>query len=71
MGIKQLNKFLRNNCPDIFEQVHISEYSYKKVSVDVSLYLCKFKSIAGDRWLSMFLNLVACLRKNEVHCVMI
>lgn len=71
MGIKLLNKFLRNNCPDIFEQVHISEYSYKKVSVDVSLYLCKFKSIAGDRWLSMFLNLIACLRKNEVHCVMI
>ena len=25
----------------------------------------------GDDWLSAFLNLVACLRKNEVHCVFI
>jgi 5'-3' exonuclease len=71
MGISGLNKFLRNNCPDIFEQVHISEYSFKKVAIDISLYLCKFKTVCGDRWLSAFINLVACLRKNEVHCVFI
>ena len=69
MGIHNLNKFLRNNCPDIFEEIHISEYSYKKVAIDISLYLCKFKTVCGDRWLSAFINLIACLRKNEVHCV--
>ena len=69
MGIKNLNKFLRNNCPDIFEEIHISEYSYKKVAIDISLYLCKFKTVCGDRWLSAFINLIACLRKNEVQCV--
>jgi 5'-3' exonuclease len=71
MGIKNLNKFLRNNCPEIYEEIHISEYSFKKVAIDISLYLCKFKSICGDRWLSAFINLVSCLRKNEVHCVFI
>lgn len=71
MGIKGLNKFLRNNCPDIFEKIHISEYSFKKVAIDISLYLCKFKTVCGDRWLSAFINLIACLRKNEVHCVFI
>jgi len=71
MGIANLNKFLRNNCPDIYEKIHISEYSFKKIAIDISLYLCKFKSICGDKWLSAFINLVACLRKNEVHCVFI
>ena len=71
MGIKQLNKFLRNNCPDIYEEIHISEYSFKKVAIDISLYLCKFKTICGDRWLSAFINLIACLRKYEVHCAFI
>ena len=71
MGIANLNKFLRNNCPQIFEEIHISEYSFKKVAIDISLYLCKFKSSCGDRWLSAFISLIACLRKNEVHCVFI
>lgn len=71
MGIKSLNKFLRNNCPNIYQEVHISEYSFKKVAIDTSLYLCKFKSICGDKWLAAFINLISCLRKNEVHCVFI
>ena len=71
MGIKSLHKFLKNNCPEIYEEIHISEYSFKKVAIDISLYLCKFKTICGDRWLSAFINLIACLRKNEVHCVFI
>ena len=71
MGIANLNNFLRNNCPQIYEQIHISEYSYKKIAIDISLYLCKFKTVCGDRWLSAFINLIACLRKNEVHCVFI
>lgn len=71
MGIKSLNKFLRNNCPQIFEEIHISEYSFKKVAIDISLYLCKYKTICGDDWLSSFIGLVSCLRRNEVHCVFI
>jgi flap endonuclease-1 len=71
MGVHNLNKFLRNNCPEIYEEIHISEYSFKKVAIDISLYLCKFKTVCGDRWLSAFINLIACLRKNEVHCVFI
>ena len=71
MGIKNLNKFIRNNCPDVFEEIHISQYSYKKIAIDISLYLCKFKSICGDRWLTAFINLVTCLRKYEVHCIFV
>jgi flap endonuclease-1 len=71
MGIHNLNKFLRNNCPLVYENVHISEYAFKKVAIDISLYLCKYKIVCGNRWLSAFINLVACLRRNEIHCVFI
>ena len=71
MGIKSINKFLKKICPEIFETIHISEYAYKKVAIDISLYLCKYKAIAGDDWLKCFINLIACLRKNEVHTVFI
>ena len=71
MGIKNLNKLLKKICPDIFETKHISSFAYKKIAIDTSLYICKFKSIYGDDWLNPFINLVGSLRKNEVHCVFI
>ena len=71
MGIHNLNKFLRKNCPQVYEEIHISEYAFKKVAIDTSLFLCKFKAICGDRWLSAFVNLVSSLRRNEIHCVFI
>jgi flap endonuclease-1 len=72
MGIKNLNKFLRSNCPEVYKEVHISEYAFKKVAIDISLYLCKYKIVCGeDKWLGAFINLIASLRRNEVHCVFI
>ena len=71
MGIHKLKDFLKDTCPNAFEKIHISEYSYKKIAIDVSLYMCKYKYAYLDHWLSAFLNLVACLRKYEVHCVFI
>lgn len=71
MGIKNLFSFIKKNHPNILEQVHISEYAYKKVAIDISLYLHKYKASAGDRWLSSFVNLITCLRKHNLHCIFI
>ena len=71
MGIKNLNKLLKDKCPELFQQIHISDFSYKKVAIDISLYMFKFKAVCGDRWLTTFINLIASLRRNEVHCVFI
>jgi len=71
MGINNLNKFLRKNCMHVFKEIHISEYAYKKVAIDISLFLCKFKAACGDNWVSAFINLISCLRQNEIHCVFI
>jgi 5'-3' exonuclease len=72
MGIKSLSKFLRTNFSNVFEHVHLSEYAFKKIAIDTSLYLCHYKSIYGEEgWLQAFIKLVACLRKNEIHCVFV
>jgi len=71
MGIKDLNKVLRSKCPQVFEKIHLSEYAYTKLAIDVSLFLCKFKAISGDNWLMSFIHLICCLRNNEIHCVFI
>lgn len=71
MGIKDLNKILRSKCPNVYEQIHLSEYAYTKLAIDVSLFLCKFKAISGDNWLLSFIHLICCLRNNEIHCIFI
>jgi len=71
MGIKNLNNLLRKKCPEIFELIHISEYAYKKVAIDISVFVNKYKRSVGDRWLAQVLNLVSCLRRNNLHCVFI
>jgi 5'-3' exonuclease len=71
MGIKNLHKFLRKNCPNVYTTVHLSNYAFKKVAIDISLYMFKYKTVFGDSWLQAFVNLVACLRKNEIHCLFV
>jgi len=71
MGINNLHKLLRNKCPQIYEEVHLSKYAFKKIAIDISLYLFKYKTIFGDKWLSAFINLVSCMRRNNIHCVFI
>lgn len=79
MGIKNLSKFLRTKFPEVYEDIHISEYHFKRVAIDTSLYLCSYKALYNDPndpsnmsgWLSAFVKLVACLRENEVHCVFV
>lgn len=71
MGIKNLHTFLRKTCPDIYKEVHISSLAYKKVAIDVSIYLCRFKTTLGKQWLDGFLQLITILRENEVHPIFV
>lgn len=78
MGIKGLHKFLRTysqkhlqNNEDIFEVVDISLFSYKKIAIDISTYIYKYKAIKGDDWLMLMINFIFFLRKNFIHPVFI
>jgi flap endonuclease-1 len=70
MGIQDLTKFLRDTCPGIYEEIHLAEYAFKKVAIDMSIYMCRYKA-KGDLWLGSLINLIACLRRNEIHAVFI
>ena len=70
MGIKGLNDIIKKYCPNILKnEIKLSEYTYKKIAIDTTLYMFKYKAILGDKWLNGFLNLIICLRKNNIHCV--
>lgn len=71
MGIHKLYDVIKKYAPECMEKIHLSNFAFKKVAIDVSLFMFKFKAVCGDRWLQAFLNLVTCLRRNEIHCVFI
>jgi 5'-3' exonuclease len=72
MGIKNLNKLLKKHVPNSFKEVHLSKLQFKKVAIDTSLYIYKYKVVFGESgWFSAFLLLIACLRRNGIHCVFI
>ena len=71
MGIKNLHKFLRRHCPEIYVKKSLREYAYQKIAIDISVYLFTYKIIFGDQWLDAFIKLICCLRKNDIHCVFI
>ena len=45
MGIKNLNSFLRDNCPESIKCTSLVDLAGKKVAVDISIYIYKY---AGD-----------------------
>lgn len=71
MGIKGLHNVIKKYAEDAYVKKHLSEYAYKKIAVDISLYIFKYKAIFGDRWINSFINLIAVFRKNEIHCVFV
>lgn len=44
MGIRNLNRYLRDNCSESIRCINISELSGKKIVVDISIYLYKYEA---------------------------
>ena len=42
MGIKYLNKFLRQECPEAIKQITFWELRRKKIAIDTSIYMYRF-----------------------------
>lgn len=71
MGIKNLHRILEKYAPGCYTPKHLSCFQYKKIAIDISLYLYKFKAISANRWLESFVSLIHSLRKWNVHCIFI
>ena len=44
MGVKLLSKLLKTQCYDETKQIHLSSLFGKKICIDVSIYLYRYKS---------------------------
>lgn len=71
MGIRNLHTFLRKTVPMIYQEVSLTKFAYKRIAIDLSIYLCKYKALYKEKWIDAFLNLVTCLRSNEIHFIFI
>lgn len=72
MGIKKLKDLIKKYAPNSISEVHLSNFTLKKVAVDVSLYMFRSKARANakglhDQWISEFIYIVASLRKYNIH----
>jgi len=69
MGIKHLHQFLRKSCPQVYVEVPLSKYAFRKIAIDISIYMCKFKTSYGNHYMDAFLKLISVLRYNDIHFV--
>ena len=44
MGIKDLNRYLRENCNESIQMINIADLSGKRIAIDISIYLYKYDS---------------------------
>lgn len=44
MGIRNLNRYLRDNCPDSIRCINMADISGKRIAVDISIYLYKYEA---------------------------
>jgi 5'-3' exonuclease len=70
MGIKGLSRFIRERTNAI-SQIHISQFSNKKIALDVSNYYYKYKAIYKHQAIMAFYSMLRSFRKNIVHCIFV
>lgn len=71
MGIKNLNKLLMDVCPDVFREEDMDIFSFQKIAVDASLYICKYTIIFGDKVIDAYIDLIVKLREKKIHPIFI
>lgn len=71
MGIKNLHTFLRKMDKSLYDTIDLKTLSGKTLAVDTSIFMCKYKSMLGKRWLNGFWNLALCMRNNNVNLIFI
>lgn len=66
MGVKQLNRFLKDNCSKYsIAHQHLSLYKGKRMVIDTSIFMYKF--ITEKSLLEQMYNLISILRDNNIQ----
>lgn len=69
MGIKLLNKYLKEKCPSCIQKRYIEEYSGKKLVVDTSIFMYKYKM--DDKLHQHIYDMCALFYKNNVKAAFV
>ena len=64
MGIKYLNRYLRDNCTESIKCINVADLSGKRIAVDISIYLYKYE--ADDCLLENIYLMLSIFRKYNV-----
>lgn len=71
MGINGLIPFLKKNALDAFSIVTLNTYAKKRVAIDISLFMYKYKVVYGEDWISGVIQLFTTLRENQIHPIVV
>lgn len=69
MGIRYLNKFLRENCTESIRSINMADLSGKRIAVDISIYLYKYE--AEDTLLESIYLMLAIFQRYNVTPIFI
>lgn len=69
MGIKNFHTFMRKKIPVAYNKITLLDLHDKKLAIDTSIFVCKFKSSLGEKWLSGFLTMIHKLVDNNIHFI--
>jgi len=68
MGIKGLRSLLKKEFKNepFEENVHFSYFENKKIVIDASLYICRFKATFKENFEDAFINMITSFLKNKI-----
>lgn len=69
MGIRSLNRFIQQRCPDTSTRIHLRELSGKRIAVDTSIYMYRYSG-EGALLENMYL-MASVFRYYNIHAVFI
>lgn len=69
MGVKMLNKLIRDKCEKSLYNIPLSKLRNKKIAVDVSIYMYRF--LKKNELISSFYNMCSIFRKYNIHPIFV
>jgi flap endonuclease-1 len=71
MGIKGLKNIIKKHAPNAFQQITITDLYGKRIAIDTSILLYKFRYLYNDDYLIGFNNTINQFAKNNVNIVFV
>ena len=63
-----MHVFLKKNCKtNVYEKISLDTIRGHKIAVDTSIFMCRFKSSMGTKWLQGFWNMALLFKKHDIQ----